>query len=179
MEAIIKQPTSPNTNNLVNFKNILNNINILEYDSTLFWTPSLFIENAIGDLKEEIRHKLEIVEKSIPENSSTLNTNNNFNNLTVKVCEMRKVRGVFYERLELYDFPMDIQEISITLTSKLSIEQVELHENRRDACSINTEDFLDQQEWDLSDHVDSTNKVLYDPWQKYNRSGFTVNLNLN
>lgn len=87
---------------------------------------------------------------------------------------MRKVRGIFYERLELYDFPMDIQEISITLTSKLSLEQVELVENRRDACSINTEDFLDQQEWDLYTHVNVTNKVLYDPWQKFDRSGFTV-----
>jgi hypothetical protein len=111
------------------------------------------------------------VEKANP---SENNSSNNFNNLTVKVCEMRKVRGIFYERLELYDFPMDIQEISITLTSKLSLEQVELVENRRDACSINTEDFLDQQEWDLYTHVNVTNKVLYDPWQKFDRSGFTV-----
>lgn len=173
MEAIIKQPAIPNANNLVNFKNILNNINVLEYDSTLFWSPSLFIENAIGDLKEDIRHKLEIVEKANPDTSNT-NTNTSFSNLTVKVCEMRKVRGVFYERLELYDFPMDIQEISITLTSKLSVNQVELVENPRDACSINTEDFLDQQEWNLYDHVNTANKILYDPWQKYNRSGFTV-----
>ena len=107
---MIKQPSAPNTNNLINFKNILNNINVLEYDSSIFWTPSLFIENAIGDLKEEIRHKLEIVEKANPDTGSS-NTNSNFSNLTVKVCEMRKVRGVFYERLELYDFPMDIQGI--------------------------------------------------------------------
>ena len=105
---MIKQPASPNVNNLINFKNILNNINLIEYDSTLFWTPNLFIENAIGDLKEEIRHKLEIVEKS-SNGSGHINTAN-INNLTVKVCEMRKVRGIFYERLELYDFPMDLQE---------------------------------------------------------------------
>ena len=51
MEAIVKQPSPINPNNLINFKNILNNINILEYDSTLFWGPNLFVENAIGDLK--------------------------------------------------------------------------------------------------------------------------------
>jgi hypothetical protein len=54
MEAIVKQPSPINPNNLINFKNILNNINILEYDSTLFWGPNLFVENAIGDLKVSI-----------------------------------------------------------------------------------------------------------------------------
>ena len=104
---MIKQPASPNVNNLINFKNILNNINLIEYDSHLFWSPNIFVENAIGDLKEEIRHKLEIVEKSSNGNGELTY---NYNNLTVKVCEMRKVRGIFYERLELYDFPMDLQE---------------------------------------------------------------------
>ncbi len=136
-------------------------------------------------MKEEIRHKLEIVEKySPPEiktikstkslNTANTNTSNTAGNLTVKVSEMRKVRGVFYERLELYDFPMDIQEISITITSKRSIDEVQFVENKKDASSINTEDFLDQQEWDLFDFVECANKTIYDPWRKYDRSAFSV-----
>ena len=147
----------------------------MEYDPNLFWSPQLYIDNAIGDLKEEIRYKLEIVEKEGAESlvdSAANKLKSLANNLTVKVCEMRKLRGVFYERLELYDFPMDIQEISITLTSKRSTDEVELIENRRDACSINIEDFLDQQEWDLFDFVNTGKKVIFDPWRKYERSAF-------
>lgn len=151
-----------------------------------------------------MRHKLEIVEKYNPEipttvnktlkntinntkniTNNTKNTTNNVNindtssqsssgNLTVKVSEMRKVRGVFYERLELYDFPMDIQEISITLTSKRSVDELMFIENKKDSSSINTEDFLDQQEWDLFDFVECANKTIYDPWRKYDRSAFSV-----
>jgi hypothetical protein len=177
-QAMVTPLTS---NNLVNLKNVINNINSLEYDTSIFWTPQLYIENAIGDIKEEIRHKLEIVEK---EGSDLLNDpnfdakqgqyKNVVNNLTVRVCEMRKLRGVFYERLELYDFPMDMQELSITLTSKRSVSEVIICENEKDSCSINTEDFLDQQEWDLFGHVDTSKKTIYDPWRKYDRTAFSV-----
>ncbi len=51
IEAIVKQPAPANPNNLTNFKNILNNIHIQEYDPKLFWDPKLFVYNAIGDLK--------------------------------------------------------------------------------------------------------------------------------
>ncbi len=170
-----------NKNSLINLKNIINNISILEYDANLFWSPQLHIENAIGDLKEEVRHKLEIVEKDGSDilSDSNFNPKNNqfneiINNLTVRVCEMRKCRGVFYERLELYDFPMDTQELSITLTSKRNKNEIEFIENDKDPCSINTEDFLDQQEWDLFGHVTTNNKIIYDPWRKYERAGFTV-----
>jgi hypothetical protein len=183
LENMVKQAmvTPLTTNNLVNLKNVINNINSLEYDTSIFWTPQLYIENAIGDIKEEIRHKLEIVEK---EGSDLLNDpnfdakqgqyKNVVNNLTVRVCEMRKLRGVFYERLELYDFPMDMQELSITLTSKRSVSEVIICENEKDSCSINTEDFLDQQEWDLFGHVNTSKKTIYDPWRKYDRTAFSV-----
>ena len=175
MEQIIKQAANNqiNSNNVINLKNIINNINNLEYDSNLFWSPQLYIENAIGDLKEEVRYKLEIAEKQNVESTSK-SLKNLANNLTVRVCEMRKLRGVFYERLELYNFPMDTQELSITLTSKRSIDEVNIVENKREMCSINTEDFLDQQEWDLFEHVKTSYKTINDPWRKYERCGFVV-----
>ena len=66
------------------------------------------------------------------------------------------------------------QEISITVTSKRSVDEVQIVENKKDASSINTEDFLDQQEWDLFDFVECANKTIYDPWRKYDRSAFSV-----
>ena len=173
--------TPLNPNNLINLKNIINNIKYLEYDPNVFWSPQLYIENAIGDLKEEIKHKLEIVEKEGSDllndpnfNTKSEQSRNLYNNLTIRVVEMRKLRGVFYERLELYDFPMDMQELSITLTSKKNIKEVEIIENKKDPCSINTEDFLDQQEWDLFGHVTTSKKTIYDPWRKFDRTAYTV-----
>lgn len=183
LEKAIKQAEHAvlSPNNLMNLKTIINNIAFLDYDPNMFWSPQLYIENAIGDLKEETRHKLELVER---EGSNLLN-DPTFNpkdgeyktlieNLTVKVWEMRKLRGVFYERLELYDFPMDMQELSITLTSKRNVNEVNIVENPKDPCTINTEDFLDQQEWDLFGHVKTSQKTIYDKWRKYERTGFTV-----
>ena len=162
--------TSQENNNIINVKNIINNLNYVEYDPNMFWSPQLYVENAIGDLKEDLRYKLEIVQKK--NSNLTVEPTNLAKNLTVQVTEMRRVRGIFYERLELYDFPMDIQEISITLTSKRSVDEVAFVENRREPCSINIEDFLDQQEWDLFDFVKSDKKVIQDPWRKYDRPGF-------
>ncbi len=153
----------------------------------MFWSPQLYIENAIGDMKEEIRHKLEIVERTNLDNKNqTTDSNNNNNNtnitdqlyqvsnLTVKVIEMRKIRGIFYERLELYDFPMDMQELTVTLTSKLSYSEVELVESREEPCSINTSEFLDQQEWDLFEHVKTSKKLIYDPLPQYDKAAFSA-----
>lgn len=56
----------------------------ITYNREIHWSPQLYIENAIGETKEETLHSLELVEK---ENSE----------LTVKVREARKMRGIFYE----------------------------------------------------------------------------------
>jgi hypothetical protein len=79
-------------NSLMNLKTIINNIAFLDYDPNLFWSPQLYIENAIGDLKEETRHKLELVEREGSNllNDPTFNPKSGeyktlFDNLTVKV----------------------------------------------------------------------------------------------
>ena len=171
-----------NPNPMVNLKHVINNISLLEYDPSMFWSPQLFIDNAIGDIKEDIKYKLEIVEKDGRDllNDPDLDTRDEqckhliVNNLTVRVYEIRKVKGVFYERLELQDFPMDMQELSITLTSQRSDREVEFVRNLKDPCSINTSDFLDQQQWDLDSNVRVNEKKIHDIWRKYDRNGFVV-----
>jgi hypothetical protein len=56
----------------------------ITYNREFHWSPQLYIENAIGETKEETLHNLELFEKE----------NNEF---TVKVREARKIRGIFYE----------------------------------------------------------------------------------
>ena len=58
------------------------------------WKPDLYIENAISDPKEEIIYKI-------------LKDNDN----RLFVSEIRKVRVLAWENLELESFPLDIQDL--------------------------------------------------------------------
>ena len=48
---------------------------------------------------------------------------------------------MFYETLELNDFPLDIQDISITVTTTKSKKEVQFELSDENESSINTEDF--------------------------------------
>lgn len=58
------------------------------FDPHQNWEPELFIENAVGNLKQDIKYR---VEK---------------NGNSIRVFEMRNIKGIFWERLELWDFPL-------------------------------------------------------------------------
>lgn len=60
------------------------------FDPHLNWEPELFIENAVGNLKQDIKYRIE----------RSKDTNK------VRIHEMRNIRGIFWERLELWDFPL-------------------------------------------------------------------------
>lgn len=60
------------------------------FDPHLNWEPELFIENAVGNLKQDVKYR---IERSKDSNK-------------VRIHEMRNVRGIFWERLELWDFPL-------------------------------------------------------------------------
>jgi hypothetical protein len=63
-----------------------------EYDPREDWNPKLFIENALYDkFQEEISYDLKVCD------DKTL------------ITETRISKGVFWERMELPDFPLDIQ----------------------------------------------------------------------
>ena len=93
----------------------MKNIGQFNYDNKYFWSPELFLVNALSS-REEIRYKLQVVPKHrhLFEDLRILDLENPsafVENLTVLVTEQRKIRGVFYERLELNEFPIDLQEV--------------------------------------------------------------------
>ena len=104
-----------------------------EYDPRRDWNPKLFIENLLSDPKEIINYKY------IKQNDG--------NHVVV---EKRFVRGQFWERLELKNFPFDVQELSITLSSRLSKNEVKLvadQQRKSMVTSAATRTFQDQQKW--------------------------------
>ncbi len=102
------------------------------------------IQNAVGDIKSDVSHKI-ILEKddSIP-----------------VIYEMRKLKGTFLENLELYDFPVDVQDLTVTLTTSRVCSELAFFQDNEIPSSINTQAFIDQQEWKLYDHVEVSKRDI-------------------
>jgi hypothetical protein len=108
------------------------------------WHPQLYIENALGDLKEQIRYS---AKRSKEDNQ-------------IYVCEHRDIKGVFWEKLELEHFPSDVQELSISITSMLYDDKVVLVADPYNSSGVNREAFVDQQEWALYEHVSAQQRFI-------------------
>ena len=118
-------------------------VSLLKY-SELYWHPQLFIENALGDLKEQIRYsaKRSKIDQQI------------------YICEHRDIKGLFWEKLELHHFPSDVQDLSISVASMLYDDKVLLVPDPNNSSGINREAFVDQQEWSLYEHVDTNQRFI-------------------
>lgn len=117
------------------------------------WNPKLYIENSINEPKEETSFELK-----------------KFYDMT-KVYEKRLIKGFFWERLELEHFPLDIQELSIVICSKLKPNEVELKSDPDRPCLIDHKAekiFHDQQKWCLYKLVKVTNHASYDELEESN-----------
>lgn len=117
------------------------------YDSKIDWNPKLYIENTLLEPKEEITYEVQRSKDS------------------VKIKETRYVRGFFWEKLELQNFPVDIQELSIVLTSKLRQNEIELKADPEKMSTIDykaSRIFVDQQKWKLYRFVKVSNMPSYD-----------------
>ena len=69
---------------------------------------------------------------------------------------------------------MDLQELTLKISTKYPDTMVKLIENQSEPCSISTEIFLNQQEWDLFDYVKTSKLTVADAFKNYNRCVFSV-----
>ena len=82
-----------------------------------------------------------------------------------RVNEIRMVKGFFWERLELENFPLDTQELSVVVTSKFTNKEIDLITDPEHSSSIDfkaSRIFVDQQKWDLFKFVNIGNVASYD-----------------
>ncbi|CAF3814824.1 unnamed protein product [Rotaria magnacalcarata] len=100
------------------------------------WHPQLFIENVMGELKEQIKYS---AKKSKQDNQ-------------ICVFENRDIKGSFWEKLELNHFPSDVQDLSISIGSMLYSDKALLVPDPNHLSGVNRESFADQQEWSLYEH---------------------------
>ncbi|KAF7262494.1 hypothetical protein EG68_00250 [Paragonimus skrjabini miyazakii] len=105
------------------------------------WNPLILIDNILSESKDQ---HWSLTQKS-EQNE-------------VYIVERRRLRGVFLETLELNDFPLDVQDLTITLTSERPDSEVILVPDRTELCGINLQTLIDQQEWKLHEHIEVTRR---------------------
>ena len=100
----------------------------------------MYIDNSVGDMKNDVWHK--VVYDGID---------------TPMIYEMRKVKGIFLENLELNDFPVDVQvnlnvvvcfctliflvyfkDLTITISTSRTVNEVFLVADTHQLSAINT-----------------------------------------
>lgn len=118
-------------------------VSLIKYAET-HWHPQLYIENALGDLKEQIRYSAK----------------RSRDDQHVYVCEHRDIKGLFWEKLELDHFPSDVQDLSISIGSMFYDDKVLLVKDPYHLSGVNREAFVDQQEWSLYEHVDVEQRFI-------------------
>ena len=123
------------------------------YDPTnASWNPNLYVKNALGDVKEEVISELvDHLDEPICSNHRDYDI--------IYVWELRKVVGTFWEKLELNSFPADVQQLSLQIVSRCSMEECILVENRLQPSMVNREAFLAQQEWFLYEHIETRSTI--------------------
>lgn len=111
-------------------------VNNLKQDAnSLDWTPDLYIENAISESNHEI------VRKIIEQNSK------------LKVYQVQKIKGIFWENLELENFPLDIQNLSIIILSKKTEKKINLILMQDEISRIRISNNLEKSNWYLHEVV--------------------------
>ncbi|KAJ8316950.1 hypothetical protein KUTeg_004854 [Tegillarca granosa] len=71
------------------------------------------------------------------------------------VVNLWRFKGLFKENLELENFPLDVQDLTISISTERSNEEIELIEDQRALSYVNTKAFMDAQEWSLYEHVET------------------------
>lgn len=112
-------------------------------DSNKIWKPDLYVENALGDVKEEVHYKI------IPEDNDQL-----------MIYEIRRVRGVFYENLELENFPLDVQDLTLFVSTKKSGNKVNLILLQPEIHYLQINHTLDKSMWEMHNVVRTCREAI-------------------
>ena len=120
---------------------------ITKYDPHTHWNPHLFLENLISTTKETISYS-EVREHG-------LNV----------ITEIRQINGVFWKSLELHNFPVDIQELSIVVATKRSPDEVKLVVDTQQISFLDcncSNTFMEQNEWTIYKFVKMSPNPSYE-----------------
>ncbi|KAI0208387.1 hypothetical protein LSAT2_006925 [Lamellibrachia satsuma] len=124
-------------------QSLTQSLTIRKIDWSKRWNPQIIIENTTGELRE---------------NAFQMVTFNRANE--AYVVEKRRIKGIFLETLELMDFPFDIQDLTVTVTSERPVSEVEFTEDENELHAVSRRSFIDEQEWYLYKFIYTEKKEL-------------------
>merc|ERR1712002_449701 len=75
-----------------------------------YWNPKIYIDNSIGS----------------PKLTSSVQIEKRNDDKEIWFVEYKRYQGSFLEPLDLYEFPFDVQDLSVTVMSELTSNEVEL-----------------------------------------------------
>ena len=112
------------------------------WDPENHWDPQLYIDNAIGEIKEkDVKYNFERhFDKARDE-------------FFVEVNMIKRIQGTFFEKLELYHFPFDVQDLSLTITSHRPSNEIFIVHDIENPSKITKHASLDKHIWKLHEHV--------------------------
>ena len=116
-------------------------------DEKKIWKPDLYVENGIKDVKEEVVYR--VVPDTTKQWRSKAVQVMDYSKQNFMVCEMRKVTGVFYENLELEDFPLDVQDLTLQVASKKPGDIVHFVTMQEDKKEVVISSLLDKSMWKM------------------------------
>jgi hypothetical protein len=99
------------------------------------WTPELQIVNIIQEAKSENWYR-------IGEDNGKL-----------YLYEMKKIKGSFYEKLELHYYPFDVQNLTLSFMSNQCTSKCILIKHASKPNRVLTDNFRDSQEWLLYNYI--------------------------
>ncbi|XP_052796254.1 uncharacterized protein LOC128228793 [Mya arenaria] len=115
----------------------LDNTTVKVKDFREYWTPQLVLQNIFEDPKEKVWHEVRLKGRG-----------------EAYIYEMRRIKGKFFEKMELNTFPFDVQSISLVLSSELTNNKLEIVEDMDEVSCIYVDCFSDSQEWELHNFVE-------------------------
>ncbi|CAF0807790.1 unnamed protein product [Adineta steineri] len=107
------------------------------FDPSVNWTPELELMNGIGELDHDITYSVHYDKQGL-----------------ATITEHHRLKGTLWERMELHHFPVDVQELSLSITTSHSIKEMIFTKNIKQPSGVNRRIFTDEQEWYLFEHVD-------------------------
>jgi hypothetical protein len=121
-------------------------VNLEQEFFSKLWNPQLFLENTWGAPKIRMWYEVWTSQQGVR-----------------YIHEQRLIHSVWSETLELWDFPFDTQDLSVTVGSGRRSREVILTEDKSLPSVIVRDHFIDVQEWYLHDHVEVSFNTI-DHW---------------
>lgn len=114
---------------------------VIKYDEKVHWNPHLYIQNLVSHQSQEIWYNIEKTSKGY------------------KVSERRRFKGEFSQTFDLRNFPLDLQELCVSISTFRTPQEIKLTVSQEKLSSINVSTFTQTHEWNLHQAVCNSENI--------------------